>query len=302
MMPLSSRLRALLLVLLLLPSASIWADDSPKAPTTPAAAAGAPVTVEFDRARPEIVKARLERVADGNSKRKATLRALFEEAGCSEHLTEQKVLRSSLPNVICTLEGTSGSVIVVGAHYDVAEMGWGVVDNWSGASLLPTLYESLRNRPRRHTFLFIGFTDEEKGLVGSRFYASQLTPEEKANILAMINLDTLGLSPTKVWLSHGDKGLAAALNGVARATGLPLAAVNVDKVGSSDSESFARQGIRALTIHSVTQETWPVLHSLKDNMSAVRLDDYYGSYRLIAAYLAYLDVQLEAKASAASQR
>ncbi len=42
----------------------------------------------------------------------------------------------------------------------------------------------------------------------------------------------------------------------------------------------------------MTQETWPILHSAKDTMSAVKIDDYYDSYRLIAAYLAYLDTYL----------
>jgi hypothetical protein len=32
-----------------------------------------------------------------------------------------------------------------------------------------------------------------------------------------------------------------------------------------------------------------ILHSSKDNISAMRLDDYYQTYRLLAAYVAYLD-------------
>ncbi|MGH9580104.1 MAG: M28 family metallopeptidase, partial [Terriglobales bacterium] len=152
---------------------------------------------------------------------------------------ESKVKGSHLPNVVCTLPGASDSLILVGAHYDLAEMGKGVVDNWSGASLLPTLFESLHQQERKHTFVFIGFTDEEKGLVGSKFYASNLTAEVKTRIRAMVNLDTLGLSPTKVWVSRADRGLAVALRTVAQAMNLPLQGVNVEKVGSTDSESFA---------------------------------------------------------------
>ncbi|HSA93824.1 MAG TPA: TonB family protein [Terriglobales bacterium] len=291
----ASRHGSLLLALLLLLSRA-WADETSRGPNSPPAS-GPPVTIEYANARPEVIKARLERVSYGNARRKAALRALFEESGCSARIAEQEVEKSSLPNVICTLGGANDLMIVVGAHYDVVEIGKGVVDNWSGASLLPTLYESLRHRPRRHTFVFIGFTDEEKGLVGSKFYVSRLSAEEKRKVLAMINLDTLGLSPTKIWLSHGDKALAGALNLVARATELPLAVVNVDNVGSTDSESFAGHGIRALTIHSLTQETLPILHSPQDQMSALRFEDYYDSYRLVAAYLAFLDAQLGSAAS-----
>jgi hypothetical protein len=36
-----------------------------------------------------------------------------------------------------------------------------------------------------------------------------------------------------------------------------------------------------------------VLHSARDKMEAIKFDDYYGSYRLIADYLAYLDRTLK---------
>jgi hypothetical protein len=71
-------------------------------------------------------------------------------------------------------------------------------------------------------------------------------------------------------------------------------------VGSSDSEEFARRKIPRITIHSVTQQTWPILHSSQDNMKAVHLDDFYDSYRLIEGYLVYLDGALN-KAGGRSQ-
>lgn len=73
---------------------------------------------------------------------------------------------------------------------------------------------------------------------------------------------------------------------------LPIAAVNVDQVGTTDSEAFARFKIPRITIHSLTQETLPILHSKNDAMTAVHMDDYYASYRLIAGYLAFLDSYL----------
>ncbi len=45
------------------------------------------------------------------------------------------------------------------------------------------------------------------------------------------------------------------------------------------------------TIHSMTQEAFDahILHSSKDKFSAIRLDDYYQSYSLLAAFISYLD-------------
>jgi hypothetical protein len=65
--------------------------------------------------------------------------------------------------------------------------------------------------------------------------------------------------------------------------------MNVDNLGTADSESFVRYQIPRITLHSVTQETWPILHSSRDRLDVVKLKDYYDSYRLIAEYLAYLD-------------
>ncbi|MBI1749911.1 MAG: hypothetical protein HY234_06910 [Acidobacteria bacterium] len=90
-------------------------------------------------------------------------------------------------------------------------------------------------------------------------------------------------------MSRSDKELVRIAAGVADALQAPLAGVNVEKVGSSDSESFARRKIPSITFHSVTQETLPILHSPEDNIRAIHLDDYYQTYRLLTAYLTYLD-------------
>lgn len=217
---------------------------------------------------------------------------MFGEAGCDgQHLSEQAVRGARLPNVICMLPGSSDKVIIVGAHFDHVSAGDGVVDNWSGASLLPSLYEALKVEPRTHSYIFIGFTDEEKGEVGSHFYAGRMTKEQVAATDAMVNMDTLGLSTTQIWLSRSDRRLSSALVYIAKQLGLPVKGVDVEQIGSADSVQFSARKIPSITIHSLTQDTWNarILHTSKDKISAIRLDDYYQTYELLAAYLAYLD-------------
>ena len=48
-----------------------------------------------------------------------------------------------------------------------------------------------------------------------------------------------------------------------------------------------------ITLHSITQGTLRILHSPRDQMSAVNFADYYNAYRLVALYLDYLDQKLE---------
>jgi Iap family predicted aminopeptidase len=118
-----------------------------------------------------------------------------------------------------------------------------------------------------------------------------MTKEQVAATDAMVNMDTLGLAPTEVWTSHSDKNLIGALVYTAKLLKVSLSGENVEAVGSSDSAQFSERKIPSITIHSLTQKTWDakILHSSKDKISAIRLDDYYETYRLLAAYLAVLD-------------
>ena len=256
--------------------------------------------LSFQAVKREVVEQRLASFSRDNTQREAILKKMFTDLGCADHLTEEQVEHLKQPDLICVLPGRTNQTIVVGAHFDHVLVGDGVVDNWSGASLLPSLYQGLRTEPRQHTFIFVAFTGEEKGELGSQAYVRHMSKDEVAHTEAMVNMDTLGLGPTEMWLSHADPYLAAALRAVAKSLSLPLGVVNVDKVGSSDSEEFARRKIPRITIHSVTQQTWPILHSSQDNMKAVHLDDFYDSYRLIEGYLVYLDGALN-KAGGRSQ-
>jgi Peptidase family M28 len=139
--------------------------------TVRSGSADEPAKIVFDAIAPAIIQERLEHVTRKLPDRRAALESLFQTAGCKdERLTQQPVPRSKEPNVICTLTGETDRVIVVGAHFDLVDRGIGAVDDWSGAALLPSLYQSLASKPRRHRFVFIGFAAEEIGLYGSKEY------------------------------------------------------------------------------------------------------------------------------------
>jgi Zn-dependent M28 family amino/carboxypeptidase len=254
----------------------------------------AQVSIHYDTLPAGEINRRLSEFKDTNSARAQELHAQFEEAGCKgDHLTEQAVKHSHDPNVICMLPGQADSQIIVGGHFDFVNAGRGVLDNWSGCSLLPSLYQSLKASPRRHTFVFIGFADEEKGLVGSRFYVHEMSKDDVRKTSAMINMDSLGAGPTRFELDRSDKRLADAFTAVANEKHLPWGVVNIHEVGRSDADSFQDRHIPTLLIHSITTETFSILHTRRDQMAAVQLADYYDTYRLITAYLAYLDVTLD---------
>ncbi len=113
-------------------------------------------------------------------------------------------------NIVGVLDGSDPSLkkeaIVIGAHYDHLGMGGegslvpgqtavhhGADDNASGVAGLLELARSFsaqRVRPKR-TIIFIAFSGEEEGLLGSNYYVhNPVVP--LANTVAMINMDMIG--------------------------------------------------------------------------------------------------------------
>jgi Zn-dependent M28 family amino/carboxypeptidase len=249
--------------------------------------------LQINLAEVPAVNDRLIRGAVPQKLRQQTIHTLFTEEGCPA--VDQQVDRTH-GNVICTLPGETESTIIVGAHLDFADEGKGMVDDWSGTAMLPSLYHAIKIQQRKHTFVFVSFTREEEGLLGSKYYVRKLTPIQKSQTGAFINLECLGVTPTKVWVSRATPALMSRLLEIAHTIGDSVSGVNVDRVGDDDTHAFIDAKIPVITIHSITQETWPILHSARDTIDAIDLDQYYKSYRLLAFYLAYLDSKLDTTA------
>jgi Iap family predicted aminopeptidase len=247
-------------------------------------------TVTFKVLNEGVLEERLRLAHRDVKQRYARLRSLFEQTGCTQ-LREQRVRGSKEPNLICASGDESRMRIVVGAHYDSAG-GDGVIDNWTGAILLPSLAEFVREGQRRHAFEFVAFAAEEKGLLGSREYLKSLTPEERKRIAAVITLDSLGLGPVKSWPNSSSKDLLLAAARLAQAMKLSIGGVNVDGAGTTDSATFHQAGIPVLSLHSVTQETWTTINSKKDVWTSLKWRDYYETHRFVSALLSYLDQTL----------
>jgi hypothetical protein len=76
-------------------------------------------TIVFHQVPRNIVEARLNKYAGNNQQREATHKQLFADAGCdAQHVSEQSVKKSRLPNVVCVFPGSSDKIIIVGAHFD----------------------------------------------------------------------------------------------------------------------------------------------------------------------------------------
>jgi hypothetical protein len=224
-----------------------------------------------------------------NRERATRIKSWFAQEGCGGSLQEQEVEGSDAPNIVCQLQGEGEGTVIVGAHYD-RNSSARPIDNWSGAALLPALYHSLRERKRRHSFIFVAFADKGDELTGARYFAGHLSPAQRRTTQAMVTLDVLGLSPTKVWTSRSDKELVHDL--VVMAYTLKITASQIDReaAGNSDAEPFSSLQIPSITIHSLTQD-----NLAEGATTAFRPTNYYDTYRLLCGYLAYLDTVLKSR-------
>lgn len=113
-----------------------------------------------------------------------------------------------IDNPIGTKAGSSlpDEWIVVGAHYDsrnsvrcdgAANPQPGANDNASGCAGVIELARVFANVPTERSILFMCFSGEEQGLVGSRRYVESLTASgDIARVKHMINLDMIGFDPS----------------------------------------------------------------------------------------------------------
>lgn len=117
---------------------------------------------------------------------------------------------------------------------------------------------------------------------------------------AMVNLDALGFSPTKI-APNSDKDLVKDFVAVMYVLKLVASQVDISKSLRVDSEPFSSLSIPQITLHSLTQDAVADLTTqgssapATPNAAEFRLDFYYNSYRLISGYLAYLDETLKPK-------
>lgn len=109
-------------------------------------------------------------------------------------------------NIIGKLQGKSSHQIIVGAHMDHIGYGPsmsrskarnqihnGADDNASGTAAVLEIAEAFSQLEQpNHTILFICFSAEEMGLIGSRYYVSKLSETDRSNIDLMVNLDMIG--------------------------------------------------------------------------------------------------------------
>lgn len=191
-------------------------------------------------------------------------------------------------NVVGFLPGSDPALadqwIVIGGHYDHVgafdgegdTVFNGADDNASGTTgvmMLAKAFASLPpdRRPRR-SLLFMAFSGEEKGLLGSRAAIAQKSiPAEK--VAFMLNLDMIGRNPDKPLYVAGD-GYATELSQIvteeAGRMRFNVELGGTDYQANSDHHPFFAEGIPVLFFFTGLHEDY---HQLTDHADKVAFDN-----------------------------
>lgn len=203
-------------------------------------------------------------------------------------------------NMIGVLEGKSkkDEYVVVSAHYDhlgirkkvgvLDSIYNGANDDASGVTGVLTLAEYFKNRNKNErTLIFIAFTAEEMGLVGSKHFGKGI---DATQFVAGINLEMIGKTPSfgpkTAWLTgfeRSDFGKIIQKN--LQGTGYQLFPDPYKKFNlffRSDNASLARLGVPSHTFSTSPIDTDKDYHQVSDEATTLDIGVITATIKAVA--------------------
>ncbi len=237
---------------------------------------------------------RLTTVASGCQSSDATLHARCERKYFQPFVARSAAaahagLPSELPsqNVVALLRGTDPALaneyVVIGAHFDhlgrsgasaldpdsAEAVRNGADDNASGTAAVMELARLLARQTPRRSVIFVTFSGEELGLLGSQRFVDR-SPVPIDRVVAMLNFDMVGRLRNDRVIVYGVETateMRALVDSAATGTGLDVRGVG-DGYGPSDHSSFYARGIPVLHFFTDLHEDYHRATDDADKVSA----------------------------------
>ncbi len=162
-------------------------------------------------------------------------------------------------NVLGYINNNAENTIVIGAHYDHLGQGGagslhrgeqavhnGADDNASGVAVMLNLAGKLKESNTNNNYLFMAFSGEEIGLLGSNYFVKNATiPTDKINY--MLNMDMVGRLKADSTLAVYGVGTSPILKQTVTSTNTNFNLIQTESgVGPSDHTSFYLSDIPVL--------------------------------------------------------
>ncbi|WP_326795990.1 M28 family metallopeptidase [Streptomyces sp. NBC_01808] len=140
--------------------------------------------------------------------------------------------------------GDANQVLMAGAHLDSVTSGAGINDNGTGsAAVLETALAVARSgfQPREH-LRFAWWGAEELGLVGSRYYVSNLPAADRAALSGYLNFDMIGSPNPGYFVYDDDPQIEKVFKDYYAGLGVPTE-IETEGDGRSDHAAFKSAGV-----------------------------------------------------------
>ena len=205
----------------------------------------------------------------------------------------------TLSNVIGLLEGSKmkNEYVIISAHYDhlgKKDVGEGDLifnganDNASGVAAVLMLAEYFKKANiNKRSLLFVAFTAEEMGLVGSNYFGKTISPD---SIIAGINIEMIGkespFGPNSAWLTGFERSnfgtiIQKNLSG-SNYKLYPDPYNNYRLFFRSDNASLARLGIPAHTFSTSPMDKDLDYHKVTDEARTLNIETITQTIKAIA--------------------
>lgn len=208
--------------------------------------------------------------------------------------------KQPLSNVVGMLPGKSKpeEYVIFSAHYDHIgildpvdgdSIANGADDDASGVSAVISLanyYKRYGNNER--SLLFVAFTAEEIGLVGSKYFSTQINADE---VVAMVNIEMIGkdsrFGPNSLYVTgYKQSDLAEIMQQNVEGTDFkfhpdPYPTQNL--FYRSDNASLAAVGVPAHTFSTVQIDQDQYYHTVDDEVETLAINNIVSSIQAIAA-------------------
>jgi hypothetical protein len=203
-------------------------------------------------------------------------------------------------NVIASIPGkneTSNAIYILSAHYDTVIGSPGANDDGSGIVAILAIAEVLSNYSFNHTIKFIAFSGEEVGTYGSFIYANEAYKNED-NIVAVLNLDIIGYSETKIggkiirffhetpsdWIAIFAQEIASKYNNI-----LNISVENLPNYPGADNQAFVDYGYDGVWI--AQHDSNRVGHSPNDTFENINISYQLKTTKLMLAIIVELAIK-----------
>ena len=227
--------------------------------------------------------------------------AVLENIKLSCSIEKENAQETTCKNIVALLPGTDPKLkdeyIVLHAHLDHLGLNSrgqvmnGADDNASGSAVVLEVAEALAMRPAKRSFLFVLFTGEEKGTLGSEWFLDHL-PVPRERIVLNAAVDMIGRKssrrPDVIYVAAAGKGKDRLFD-VARRANASRVQADIDfSLNDSDPDGhLMRCDIRPFLVNDITSLLFtrgfmgPVYHHPRDDAGTLNYDKIEKAARLL---------------------